>query len=395
MKRYMKPSYLVALALAFGALGWVFTGDLSQAKRHYGLADDAKPQSEGSSPGNKSKTAASPAAGGSTGSSASDKALPTVRVRHMVAEDRVREIILTGHTDVVRDADVTAETTGRVVELIAKKGQWLEEGETILRLALEDRQSKLRQAEARVEFERIGFEAAKKLSRKGFQSEVKLAQEKSELETAKADLAAIRLDIARTTIKAPISGYVDTLPLGVGDYLKSGDTVVSMINPDPMRVVVNVSERDVIHLKPGDTAVARTVRARAFEGEIRYIARRAEETTRTFRIDVWVGNPDRELRDGQTMEVILRAGQEKAHRVSPAVLTLSDAGVIGIKYVDQTSRVRFQPVRIIAHTPDGIWLGGLPETVDMITVGQEFVVDGQLVRPVSESAIVAKTNGKS
>lgn len=290
MKLPLKPSYIAATVLALGAVAWIFSGNLEQAKRHYGF------------------TAADPTTAPVVGGAGDDKAaasagrpvkaLAMVRVRHMEALDRVREITVTGRTDVILDAEVTAETTGRIVEIAASKGAWLEKGDVILQLAMDDRDAKLREAEARLAYERIGFEAAKKLTKKGFQSEVKLAQEESELAQAKAELAAIKLDVERTTVRAPISGYLETLPINVGDYLKSGDKIVVMINPDPIRVVAQVSERDVPNLKAGDAAIARTVQGQDFAGAIRYVAQRADEATRTFRVDAWLENPDHVLRDG-------------------------------------------------------------------------------------------------
>jgi multidrug efflux system membrane fusion protein len=379
MKRFLKPSYIAAAVLAAGAAVWIFSGDLEQAKRHYGLSDATPSAARADRAGS----------GNPQSAEASKKELPMVRVRRMEATERVREINVAGRTDVIFDAEVTAETSGRIVEIAASKGAWLEQNDVILKLAMDDRKSKLREAEARVTYERIGFEAAKKLTKKGFQSEVKLAQEESELEQAKAELAAIKLDIERTTVRAPISGYLETLPVGVGDYLESGDKIVVMINPDPIRVVAQVSEREVGHLKPGDGALARSVEGRKFTGSIRYVAQRADEATRTFRVDAWMDNPDHALRDGQTMQVLLQAGSEKAHKVSAAVLTLNDDGEIGVKLVETGNRVRFRKVRIIAHAPDGIWLGGLPEAITLITVGQEFVIDGQAVQPVEEQDLTA------
>lgn len=373
MKRFLKTSYLAAAGLTLATLIWIFTGDMDQAARHVGL------------------NAGDPAAARETPAAAQveapDMATIAVRVRRLEAVERGRDIAITGLTDVIHDAEVTAETSGRIVEIAATKGAWLDKGAVILKLAMDDRQAKLREAEAKVEYERIGYEGAKKLSTKGFQSEVKLAQEKSELEQARAALEAIRLDIERTTVKAPIAGYLDTLPVGIGDHLKVGDKIVLMINPDPIRVVAQVAEQYISHLSKGDPAVARTLDGKEFTGAVHYMAQRADAATRTFRVDIWAQNPDHVLRDGQTMEVLLKAGHEKAHRVSPAVLTLNDAGVVGIKTVEADDRVRFHAIRIIAHTPEGIWLGGLPDSLTLITVGQEFVIDGQQVRPVPEDAV--------
>ncbi len=42
---------------------------------------------------------------------------------------------------------------------------------------------------------------------------------------------------------------------------------------------------------------------------------------------------------------------------------------------------RFMPVRLLRDTPDGVWVGGLPNEVDVIVVGQEYVIDGVRVAP--------------
>ena len=80
-------------------------------------------------------------------------------------------------------------------------------------------------------------------------------------------------------------------------------------------------------------------------------------------------------------------GSEPAHLVSPALLTLDDRGVMGVKSVSDAGRVVFHPVRILADTPEGVWLGDLPTKLTLITVGQEFVRAGQMVRTKDETAV--------
>ena len=69
----------------------------------------------------------------------------------------------------------------------------------------------------------------------------------------------------------------------------------------------------------------------------------------------------------------------KAHRVSPSLFTLNDAGVLGLRTIDRENRVEFYPVSILEDSPDGAWVTGLPERTRLITVGHEFVAEGQLV----------------
>ena len=77
-------------------------------------------------------------------------------------------------------------------------------------------------------------------------------------------------------------------------------------------------------------------------------------------------------------------GETVAHRLSPAVLTLSDEGVMGIKVVNEQNIVEFLAVTLVADTPEGAWLGGLPLELELISVGHEFVKQGQKVIPVRE-----------
>ena len=121
-------------------------------------------------------------------------------------------------------------------------------------------------------------------------------------------------------------------------------------------------------------------------GTVRFVSRVGTAPTRTFRVEVAAENPTLETGEGLTAELWLTTGRVCAHRVSPAVLTLSEDGVLGIKIVGPADRIVFHPVDIVADTPDGVWLAGLPERVDVVTVGHEFVRAGQIVRPRFEDA---------
>jgi multidrug efflux system membrane fusion protein len=48
--------------------------------------------------------------------------------------------------------------------------------------------------------------------------------------------------------------------------------------------------------------------------------------------------------------------------------------------------VRFLPIKIVSDGPDGMWIAGVPEHVDIITVGQEFVTEGEKVKAVVDKA---------
>ena len=68
----------------------------------------------------------------------------------------------------------------------------------------------------------------------------------------------------------------------------------------------------------------------------------------------------------------------KAHLIPSYLLSLNDEGELGIKIVENDV-VKFLLIEIIEDGLDGLWVSGLPDEVTIITVGQEYVINGQNV----------------
>jgi len=177
--------------------------------------------------------------------------------------------------------------------------------------------------------------------------------------------------------------------------VKVGDHIARLVELDPILIVGFVSEREIGQIEVGSLAAAELVTGMTVEGIVRYISKISETTTRTFRVEVEVPNPGRKIYEGLTAEIRLPLEEVLTHQITPALLSLDDDGTIGVKGVDENDKVVFYPIEIIGHTPDGMLLGGLPERLTLITVGQEFVVDGELVVPVPESEITARAGDPS
>ncbi len=134
----------------------------------------------------------------------------------------------------------------------------------------------------------------------------------------------------------------------------------------------------------GDEAEASLATGETVRGRIRYVAPVADEYTRTFLVELEVDNAAGDLRAGGTAELRIPAEEVLAHRVSPSLLTLDDAGNVGVKIIDKDGLVQFVVADIALSTSDGIWLAGLPETATIITVGQGYVASGTAVVTVPE-----------
>jgi multidrug efflux system membrane fusion protein len=295
--------------------------------------------------------------------------------------------VVRGRTEALRKVSLKVETKGRVVELPVEQGAWVAEGDVIARLSADDRPARLREAKALREQRRIEFEASQKLSKKGFRSDTQVAGSLAALEAAEAAVSLAEEVLGNTVLRAPFDGLIDDRIAEIGDFLEMGDSVAVIVNLDPILVVAQVSERSHGEVRVGQPGFARLVDGSRIDGTVRFVSAVADPATRTFRVEMAAPNPGLAVADGMTAELHLPLREIRTHRVSPAVLSLRGNGEMGVKTVDEEGRVQFLPARIVDSDSDGVWLGGLPEEVLLITVGQEFVAEGQSVRAVDAETL--------
>ena len=363
----MNKSIITALILAVLAVGWILSGQFG--------ANDANGEDTA---GTETQAAAAPM---------------KVRVADLKAIARVDTVDVTGRTEASRKVQLRSETEGQVIELYVRRGEEIAAGTPIAKLRLDERPAKLAEARATLKQREIEYKAASQLNERGFRSETEKAAALARLDAARAVVEQIQIDIARTTFEAPFDGIIGAEHVELGDYVRVGDVAATVVDLDPILVVGQVSERQVGKVTVGMPGTIRLIDGSERDGIVRYVSAVADPATRTYRIELEVANDDRTIRDGLTAEIEVPVNSGMAHFVTPSTLTLNDEGIVGVKTVNAEDVVVFNPVDIIADEPDGVWLGGLPENIRLITVGQEFVIDGEKVKPVPGPARIVTGAG--
>lgn len=361
----IRSSHVIALAIVAGVAGWMYNGKVIVG----GQAD-------------ASTNTASPA---ERMAKASEKPF-RVRVAEFSATDRSARLEIRGRTQADLRVSVRAETSGIIVARPAEEGDRVEIGDLLCVLDGGAREARLLQAKAQLAQAELENNAASTLSKKGFSSRTKLRSSQAALDAAKAVVAEAKLELSRTEIRAPIGGVIHEPHAETGDMLTIGGVCATILKADPMLMTGQVSERSIASLTIGMEADVELVTGERITGRIRYIAPAADEKTRTFRIDIEVDNADDKLRDGVTATAFVTLPATKAHQFSPSALVLNDNGSVGVHAVDGENIVRFLPVTILGTDAEGVWVAGLPDTLSVIVVGQDYVVAGQKVEPVVASA---------
>ena len=250
--------------------------------------------------------------------------LSSVSIINSQAKNKSKILKSSGFTEADKFVQVRAEVSGRLIARPAQQGDYVEEGDLICQLYIAGRE-------------------------------------------------------AYPKIVAPFSGYLETLRVEEGDFLNTGAVCAALIDPDPMLLVADIAEKDIAQVQLGSEATAKLISGRLITGEVTFIASSADKNTRTFRVEISVDNKDRTIRDGVSAEIYIKGKEEPAHKISPAILSLNDQGKLGVRTVTADNRVEFKEINILEDTNSGMWVSGLGEEARIITLGQEYVFQGQTV----------------
>ncbi|MEM8836879.1 MAG: efflux RND transporter periplasmic adaptor subunit [Pseudomonadota bacterium] len=355
--------YLLAAGLAAGVAGWMVSGTILEGGRA-----DARPETIAERNANSERT------------------LFSVQAEVFSAETRNAFLEARGSTEASGKVAVRSETQGLLNARNVTKGQWVEEGELICTLNVGARAAEVQQMRAQLRKAELDYEAAKTLVTDGFATRTRVNTDKAAVDEAKAELKAAEIELERTKIKAPISGFVQDPFAKVGDMLRVGDTCANVVEPGTMTMIAQVSERFINDLELGGPASVRLVTGQEVEGTLKFIAPSADTETRTFRVEIDLPNPDNKIRDGITAMAKITLPSDDAHRIPASALTLDDTGRLGVRTVDEDGIVAFNPLKILGDAENGLWVEGLPDRVRVITRGQEYVIAGQKVDVVVKTA---------
>lgn len=307
--------------------------------------------------------------------------IPKVQVETMRAQSVRDAIELYGRTEPDRVATLKAEVFGQVEKVLAKRGSKVKQGQVIVKLAINDLDSQLAQSKALLKQREIEYQGAKRLNADGYQGEVQLSTAAANLEAVKAEITRLEIAIDNTRIRAPFDGVLNTRYVEQGDYLQIGDEVAVVADLDPLVVRAFVTENQVGKLSVGQKATVTLLNNKPVQGTVRYIASLADENTNTFKIEATIENTDYKLLAGVSSELELGFEQVPAIKLSPALLALDSKGNIGVKSVVQDIVV-FTPINVVKSESDGMWLTGLGEQAEIITLGQGFVREGDRVEAI-------------
>lgn len=315
--------------------------------------------------------------------------LTKVEVQRFTTQQFNPQLSLRAKTEPHRVIELTAQLSGRVAAVPGRRGVSIEQGQPVCVIELEDQQLRVDSAEAQLRQAEIAYRGALQLETAGYQSELAIAQAKANLESAKLLLKQSQNNLEDLIIESPLAGIVETRPVEAGDYIVPGQLCAKVVELDPIKVIADVAETDVVKLRLGDRALAEFSSESPIQATISYIAHQASPNTRSYRVEATLQNPEMLLRAGMSGRLKINQPPIQAHLVPASSILLDATGSPVVRTILNEGYVAQSRVSLIGETDRGVWVKGLPESIDLITTGQNYVAEGELVEASSRFQLTA------
>ncbi len=299
-----------------------------------------------------------------------------------------------------REVILAAEVGGIVTDYAADIGDRVPKGNVIVRLDPSDHQLVLKEAEAnfavgqtRLDLAMKAYDRARSLLPREVITQDAFDNSEAEYLSAQASLKRVKVlvDIAKsqlskTRIRSPFNGQVAVRMVEIGQLIGAGQALMKVVDPNPMRVNIWLSENEYVRLDKSDpvSIVMEAYPEGTFPGKIDRIDITADDRTNTFRIEILVHNPNRTLKAGMTAKVrIITATIPDAILIPQStVLYRSDREEVFVAGAD--NRAVLRKVKL------GLSLDKRIEVREGLAAGDQLIVTGgQYLKPGDKIIISA------
>lgn len=318
-------------------------------------------------------------ANGSTDSPAGTSEAISISVAAIESRPLDRFLRVTGSLIADEQAEVSAETSARVIATPVERGTRVAPGALLVQLSASETAAQLQEAEANAaqiearlglapagtvdpdsvpevmnaraalqlaeaEFDRIkSLHDQKVVSQSEYdqrQTQVEAARQQlhvarnsaqqsyRSLQAARARVALARKSVADTHVRAPFAGVVAERAVSVGDYVARGTRVATVVRVDPLRVELTVPEQYVSLVKVGQQ-VRLTVDAypgREFLGTIRFVSPALRADQRALTVEAIAANADGLLKPGLFVTAFVKQGHAARGLIVPATAVETASG---------------------------------------------------------------------
>jgi len=292
-----------------------------------------------------------------------------------------------GKTYTENNVMVTTDMGGLVKGVFVDEGQYVNQGQTLIQLDNSIITSQMAELETAISLAKEVFDKRQRLWNQNIGSEIEYLQAKNQYESLIDKKASANVQLSKTSIKAPISGYIDMINVKLGEMAAPGMPACQIVNNTMMEVKIDLPEVYLGKVNKGDEIL---IELPAIEKEVKAKVSAVGQTVnaynRAFQVIASIDNKDNIIKPNMLVKAKFNN------------LTVSDAIVIPSNLLQESAQGYFvftaetdsltnEVVAVKKQIEVGESYGGqivvtkgLNESDVIINEGFRNVLDGQLIK---------------
>ena len=315
---------------------------------------------------------------------AEKNAAVSVKIASVKTEPISLDFAVNGSFLPIQELTFSAEKSGKVISVLAKEGDYVKVGQTLLTVRGDVINVSAQQAQAAYQNAKSDYSRYENAFKTGGVTKQQLDQAKLALTNAESNLQQANINVGDTKVKAPISGFINKKYIEPGSILAGmpATALFDIVNVSKLKLKVAVNENQVASLKVGNTVniTASVYPDKTFSGKITFIASKADESL-NFAVEIEIANNiNNDLKAGmygtanfgskqQTQNLMVVPRNAFVGSVSSNEIFVAQNGVAKLRKVT-AGRILGDKVEII---------NGLSDGEKVITTGQINLQDGNKV----------------
>ena len=307
----------------------------------------------------------------------------TVTTTVASSSDWQPEVAAVGSVRAVRGVDVTTEVTGLVRSLEFHSGEEAKRGQVLVRLNADADVATLHSLEAAADLAATVYERDKLQFEAQAISQAQLDADSADLKNKRAQAGAQAALVEKKIIRAPFDGHLGITTVNPGQYLNTGDKVVTLQQLDPVYVDFRLPQEDLAQVHPG-LEVRLTLDAfpgESFSGRITAADPLVDPASRNFQAEATVPNTARRLLPGMFVRLAVLAGARQRYLTLPqTAITFNPYGsTVFLVLKDAKGKLTAQQTFVTTGPTRGdqvAVLKGIKEGDTVVTSGQLKLKNG-------------------
>lgn len=278
-----------------------------------------------------------------------------------------------GNFAAVKQLDFTAESAGRITQLLVKEGSVVRTGQVLARIDNQVASADLENAQAAVNAAQTDVDRYQKAFASGGVTQKQVDDIKLQYQSAKSRLAASKKNSQNTLLRSPINGVINAKYVELGAYMAAGTKLFEIVDISRLKLITNVPESQVVQLKVGqDVPVTTNVYPEArYKGKITFIAVKGDATL-NYPVEIEVTNiADKALKAGMYGSALFELPKQEPALLIPRAAFYSGLTSNLVYLVDNGKAKR---VKVVS----GRVFGDRVEIRSGITSGDVVITSGQV-----------------